>query len=527
MAYIVFLIDWLLKPSFILGSFLCVAYMVPGRSAASRHFLLATASICLLMLPLASYFLPSWSLKILPLDWEVLLLSTATSTKIISSLALLYIFGVCWVLFYLLMGVIGLWVTTSRALSVTREEDLELLQELRQAMNIKRPLRLLLCRDISSPQVWGLCQPVVMLPVDSSAWSLARKRFVLIHELAHVARWDWPITILVKISCALFWFLPMSWMLDKRMGQAAEMACDDFLYRLRFDIPGKDSTDYAENLLQLALLEQNPKMDAALQIVNGSPVYQRVISVLDISRQRDCLNSDKKGWALLLGTLLLLTLSGLEAAVTPLPTIDMDKYYALTSLQTAAINEPSSVALTQLPSLALLRQQRTEFSDNYQRTPVTSEMIVWAPERVTSAPSAQLLKKTSTLAPAGAMILSEPEVSIRGYLPHHIVTPRYPRKALHFGLEGDVSVTFSITAQGLVDDISIVQAQPRNVFEAEVLKAVVQFRYRPQFFQGRPVRVSGIEETFNFRLRTSAEKSALINTLFSTTQTASLTPDHR
>lgn len=522
MTYFDLAIDWLIKPCILLGCFLVLAKISQKSSAASRHFLLATACISLLLLPLSRWLLPHWSAPLLPQSWLAVLSASTPELWLLNLLAFIYLLGAIWVLMYLLLGIVSLWRVTTRSYTVTDDEDLQILESLRNAMNIKRSLRLVLCADIHSPQVWGVIQPVVMLPKGSDKWSSDRKRFVLIHELAHVARWDWPLTILVKLCCALFWFLPLVWMLRKRMAQAAEMACDDFVYRLHFDLPRKEGCDYADNLLQLALIEQNTQMDAALHINNGSPVYQRVTSLLDIKRQRECLNSDQKGWALLFGGVLLLMLAGLEAVAKPVQTMDLEKYYALHSLLAIKGESSKYEAQKDIPEPVIIWP--FDRIAEPKALPEITEFVTIAPKKVDTS----LLFDGDVSVPVLAANVREPEISVQGYLPEHIVSPRYPKKALHFGLEGDVTVTFSIAKNGSVDNVEIIHAKPKHLFEQEVLDAVAQFRYRPQLLQGQPVVVTGIEETFNFRLLNSNfEKLKPPAENIAATKTQSSSLDHR
>lgn len=524
MTYFDLAVDWLIKPCVLLGCFLVLAKIAHKSSAASRHFLLATACMSLLLLPLSRWLLPHWSIQLLPQQWGKTLSTLVPDLWLVNLAAFVYLLGAIWILMYLLLGIVSLWRVSTRSYAVTADEDIQILESLRDAMNIKRPLRLVCSPEIHSPQVWGILQPVVMLPESSGNWPKDRKRFVLIHELAHVARWDWPLTIMVKLCCALFWFLPLVWMLKKRMAQAAEMACDDFIYRLHFDLPRQEGCDYADNLLQLALTEKNLQMDAALHINNGSPVYQRVTSLLDIKRQRDCLNSDQKGWTLLLGGVLLIVLAGLDAVVRPAHTMDLEKYYALHSLLTAAEDTSKDEYKNDISNTVFIWP--VDLVEEPKPLPKITELVTVAPQQLVT--SALFSEGLDAPVPAMKTSMSEPEISVQGYFPQYIVSPRYPKKALHFGVEGDVTVSFSITKNGSVDNVKVLHAEPKHFFEQEVLNAVAQFRYRPQLLQGQAVVVTGIEETFNFRLlnkNPEAKKSSAANIAAIKTPPSSL--DHR
>ena len=62
--------------------------------------------------------------------------------------------------------------------------------ELAAKLGLSRRVTLLEIRDSVVPMTWGVVRPVVLLPSESREWSHERRRFVLLHELAHVKRLD-------------------------------------------------------------------------------------------------------------------------------------------------------------------------------------------------------------------------------------------------------------------------------------------------------------------------------------------------
>ncbi len=90
--------------------------------------------------------------------------------------------------------------------------------------------------------------------------------------------------------------------------------------------------------------------------------------------------------------------------------------------------------------------------------------------------------------------------SIQPYAVKKAVTPNYPRRAQQRGIEGELTVEFSIDTVGQVINAKIINAQPSGVFERAVLNAVHQNRYSPQKIDGKPVPVSGIQEKYVFVL---------------------------
>jgi len=99
---------------------------------------------------------------------------------------------------------------------------------------------------IATPATVGLLAPRVILPATWRDWSSDTLTAVLAHERAHAARRDPLIAALARLNCAVFWFHPLAWWLERRLGTLAEHACDDAAL---MHVPARS---YAETLLDIA-----------------------------------------------------------------------------------------------------------------------------------------------------------------------------------------------------------------------------------------------------------------------------------
>jgi beta-lactamase regulating signal transducer with metallopeptidase domain len=78
------------------------------------------------------------------------------------------------------------------------------------------------------PTALGFFRPLIAIP----AWameelSVTELNAILIHELAHVRRWDDWTNLLQKVVRAVFFFHPAAWWIDRQLSLEREMACDD------------------------------------------------------------------------------------------------------------------------------------------------------------------------------------------------------------------------------------------------------------------------------------------------------------
>lgn len=86
------------------------------------------------------------------------------------------------------------------------------------------------------------------------------------------------------------------------------------------------------------------------------------------------------------------------------------------------------------------------------------------------------------------------------YLPIVKVSPQYPQRALQRGLEGWVLVEFTVTPAGTVKDITVVDAEPADIFNRAAVDAAKKFKYKPRVIDGQAVEVSGVQNLIRFEM---------------------------
>ncbi|HEX2586312.1 MAG TPA: energy transducer TonB, partial [Steroidobacteraceae bacterium] len=75
------------------------------------------------------------------------------------------------------------------------------------------------------------------------------------------------------------------------------------------------------------------------------------------------------------------------------------------------------------------------------------------------------------------------------------VPPAMPKAAADKGIKGYAVVQFTIMQNGLVNDVKVVEAQPKGVFDDAAIQAVSQWRYEP------PVRADGKPATLEQKIK--------------------------
>ncbi len=109
-------------------------------------------------------------------------------------------------------------------------------------------------------------------------------RDVLVHELAHLRRFDCPWNLVRQVATAIYFFQPLMWVLSRRIEITAEEVCDDIVVST-----GASRHDYAHRLVDIAELSANVSAAAVAAAGVGivslrSMLARRVDRILDTSR---------------------------------------------------------------------------------------------------------------------------------------------------------------------------------------------------------------------------------------------------
>jgi BlaR1 peptidase M56 len=114
----------------------------------------------------------------------------------------------------------------------------------------------------------------VLLPSNYACWDDATLRIVLSHERAHVRQKDFLIQTLAGLHCALFWFNPFSWWLQRQLAELGEALSDCAAVE-----QAESRTSYAEILLAFATRARWPQTAVAMASAsNLTPRIERLLN---------------------------------------------------------------------------------------------------------------------------------------------------------------------------------------------------------------------------------------------------------
>lgn len=346
----------LVKLSLILVLGLIVVGLMRGFSPAARHLVLLATLAASLALPVVMLVSPQWKVALLPSSGSASSASVvdpgAKNDKLITSylatsnanpdsrpspaagalvgvsdavrtpsriggatdpralIPLLYLLGVLSVLAWLVVGRLRLDHIAASAWPLDDADWLRIFGEECRSAGVAKRVRLLSSPVVSTPLTWGWRQPVVLLPEDAPDWSEDHRRIVLRHELAHVARADSLAQLLAGFACALYWFHPLVWFVERRLRAECERACDDTVVA-----SGTPAADYAAHLLEVARSARAFGAPGFLSVAMARPsqLEGRLLAVLSETRRRASLSDRARVVAMVLTALLLIPLAAFRA----------------------------------------------------------------------------------------------------------------------------------------------------------------------------------------------------------------------
>lgn len=85
-------------------------------------------------------------------------------------------------------------------------------------------------------------------------------------------------------------------------------------------------------------------------------------------------------------------------------------------------------------------------------------------------------------------------------IPLYRAEPRYPSKALRLRKQGYVLLSFDINEAGRVNNIEVLEAAPKHLFEKAARQALKKWKYKPMLIDGKPVTQTGQKIRLDFKM---------------------------
>jgi beta-lactamase regulating signal transducer with metallopeptidase domain len=309
-------------------------------SAAMRHLIWTLAIVALILMPVLSLALPEWAVMVRTVSAPPAsgqpgvervdepappLQATDAAGAAVSPSVTRPATDISWtrvmagvyaagLLIMLMQIAVQRWSVRRLAREASDVHDPEwtrLLSDSAAAMGIRRLIRLVRSRERSMPMAFGTRQPTILIPAVADTWLDERRRAVVLHELAHVARYDCLTQSLAFVACALYWFHPMVWWVSRRLRVERELACDD-----RVILAGAPARDYAGHLLEIAYAVGRHRAPAlAVGMARRQQLEGRLLAVLDAARNRRLPSWHVRAASIAIAVAVILPLASVTTAI--------------------------------------------------------------------------------------------------------------------------------------------------------------------------------------------------------------------
>lgn len=413
------------------------------------------------------------------------------------------------------------------------------LEKLKAILGVQLSVRLLASTRVAVPLAIGWLRPVILIPVSVLArLPQDQLEMILAHELGHIRRGDYAFNLLqVILETLLFYHPAIAWM-SQRVREEREHRCDDLVVRfcgkpatyaraltnlevmrspvlapavaatggnllarirliINKEMPGKGSS-----LTQFALVatagtfvafgaQQGFSLSTELNRIAGSAQLQASdVQWKTWGQSREAWSKGVTQYAQstrkeYLATLKLVAVSQLQVPEQPI------ELKAIPERQNGLYGQLLSLPVDQIPAMNIESYMEADhdFAGTAMLPPATidlptaPELMVHGQTPAANAPllisgdqndAAATVAQTGEFQPDSGSVSESTESSL---IPVKSRPPNYPWQARRKGIEGFVTLEFSVDADGKVTDVEVLDALPVGVFEEAASKAISRWTF--------------------------------------------------
>lgn len=347
----------------------------------------------------------------------------------------------------------------SAGLGAAATELQDVFERLRQRLGVTSAVQLMHSALVEVPTVVGWLRPFVLIPVGClSGMSPSQIEAILAHELGHIRRHDYLVSVMQSMVESLLFYHPAVWWVSKQVRNERECCCDE----LAVSVCG-DRLTYARALSQL---EERRSLypDVALGVDGGGLTMR-------IKRLLGCGGAS--------------TASQMAAAMV------------LTTLVIAAGG--CIVTMARAESSTVQREARVALPMEVEASAPLNLQIAGQAERVLRLKGLVELAQVETPAAAAARPIGPVRVSngVVAGMQLTKVNPVYPAEAMEKRVQGAVLLHAVISKTGTIESLEVISGP--ELLRAAATDAVRQWTYKPYLLNGEPTAVD-TSITVNFSL---------------------------
>lgn len=174
---------------------------------------------------------------------------------------------------YFLFGLWQLYFLSQKGISPPSTTWQRQFDGLCQKMGISESVDLFISNQVKGPITYRMFKPVILVPVSLfTGLTVPQIEAVLLHELAHIRRYDFIVNIFQGMIEILFFYHPAIWWISGKIREEREHCCDDLVLSLQ-----NDPFTYADALTQLQINHFLLKKNLAMSAKHNHSVFSKRI----------------------------------------------------------------------------------------------------------------------------------------------------------------------------------------------------------------------------------------------------------
>ncbi|MEM0993382.1 MAG: M56 family metallopeptidase, partial [Bacteroidota bacterium] len=240
----------------------------------------------------------TWTDKMMPLEsaegtasWETWMIAVE---QYLPYLVMAWLFGICCYTILMVQGFFQLKNLQRLHSNPVPKQWEHRLSELQAQLGIQRNVQFLTCKSLDEPITFGHFKPIILVPVGLlTGLSTAQVEVLLLHELAHIRRYDYLVNWLQSSLETLFFYHPAFWWISRQVRAEREHCCDDLVLGLH-----PAPMLYAQTLTQLQINHYSIKTNLAMAATKNQGAFTTRIHRL--FGQYNSPNRQKKGGILMI-----------------------------------------------------------------------------------------------------------------------------------------------------------------------------------------------------------------------------------
>lgn len=219
------------------------------------------------------------------------------------------------------------------------------LENIKKDNNVSTKINLLVSDYVTSPITFGFIRPLIVFPTAYiNKISIRDAESILLHEVAHIRRYDYFFNIILITIETILFFNPFVWLISRHIKFEREQSCDDFVTKSM-----ANPNDYAHTLLQIEILRQEyeSKVALALHGNNRFDLFSRIKRINNKIMETKYTTYKHQLMAILCTSITLIFIAWINPQVKEIPSKKENKIITTTSQEKTTMTSTTDTLKTE------------------------------------------------------------------------------------------------------------------------------------------------------------------------------------